>query len=455
MPVPSDNWKKRQVGKLYPLCLKGTTIKIINARQNIIYNNRLNKDIIANRDFVRIFKLCNGEYTVKDIVDNIFGREALSNSVIYQKVKKVLLGLEKEEMILFFHSPQKGNIRIIKNKYKYPLNYIYLEVTKKCNFSCIHCYANCPSLNQKGVDISTEMSKEDYFKLIDTLDEMGVVFIFITGGEPFMREDIFEILSYIYSKNIGFSILTNGSLLNTNKIQKLSKLRPQSIQVSFDCYDKISFDRIRGVGRYKQVLNTMEKIITHNLPLKINTVLFNEINSSYLDIKKLLSFLNSHLSVSDITFDAFIPQGEGLNKDYLQVNEKKTMAALKKAWREIHPDKMNIMDANSIKSATSDTFCGIGVEMIYIATNGDIFLCPGLSSVKYKIDNINNKNLEDIWTNSEMFAYFRKKNYLKDSECKGCVHLSDCDGGCKARAVYLHGHFNDKDPWMCAYYGKQ
>ena len=86
------------------------------------------------------------------------------------------------------------------------------QITSRCNLRCKHCYYIDKDYSSK------EITKERFKEILDELNELGIVEINLTGGEPFIRKDIFEIISYIKQKNIALKISTNATLINYNTI---------------------------------------------------------------------------------------------------------------------------------------------------------------------------------------------------------------------------------------------
>ncbi|MFW6282862.1 MAG: SPASM domain-containing protein [Minisyncoccales bacterium] len=98
------------------------------------------------------------------------------------------------------------------------------------------------------------------------------------------------------------------------------------------------------------------------------------------------------------------------------------------------------------------SFCGLGESIFYLTHEGDITLCTVLNDKEYSAGNIFEDSIKNIWENSLLFDYFRKRKHLKDSECGECKVLSNCGGGCKAKPVMLEGFFNKPDLWACSFY---
>ena len=143
----------------------------------------------------------------------------------------------------------------------------------KCNLKCIHCYSS----NKKS-----ELTTNEIFKIIENLYETGVGLIDFGGGEPLLRDDIFDILSY--SKDVGLytSITTNGTLLNKESIKHLKNLNIDHICISLDGFKPETHDYIRNKkGTYDNVINGIKNCKSAGIDTQISTVImkknFNEL----------------------------------------------------------------------------------------------------------------------------------------------------------------------------------
>ena len=105
-----------------------------------------------------------------------------------------------------------------------------IEVTARCNNNCRHCYINCPendeSLREK------ELSFEDIRQLADDAVDMGALWCLITGGEPLLRDDFFDLYMYLKKKGLLVSVFTNGTLITDEHISLFKKYPPRDLEVS-------------------------------------------------------------------------------------------------------------------------------------------------------------------------------------------------------------------------------
>ncbi len=442
----------------YPLTFGRVSIRK-NRDNFFIYDKKIKKNLIANEDLVEILSLCNGQNSIQNIINDISEKRKYGQEQIFEKTTNVLSKLAEDKLIYFKKEKSYVPIRIREYNFRFPLNFVYLEPTRRCNFRCIHCYAMSPSITRTSKG-NNEINTKKFFNLIDRFDEMGVISICLTGGELFFRRDILDILKYIDSKNIEIGILSNGSLLDKHKINEIKKLDPKFIRISFDSHKKELFEKIRGEGTYNKVIKNIEELLDYGIKTEINCVLFRGINDSYSHLREFLSFFGDRgVSPQKITFDEFAPEGEGKDKSFYLVKEKMTVKKIKKAFKKVFPNSEFVrMKETSFwnkydgENNFNSNFCGLGEETCYINSNGDVTLCPGLSIAIYRVGNILKEDIKEVWENSEMFNYFRNKEYLKDCKCSDCKSLEKCFGGCKAKSMTFFGKFNAHDPWMCAYF---
>jgi len=106
-------------------------------------------------------------------------------------------------------------------------NFVVYECNRRCNLNCEHCYIDA---NNKDYD---ELSLGEIKSLINDLSQMGVYVLGLVGGEPILRDDIFDILNYARSKNLATSISTNGTLIDRNMAKKFKESEIGEISVSF------------------------------------------------------------------------------------------------------------------------------------------------------------------------------------------------------------------------------
>ena len=120
---------------------------------------------------------------------------------------------------------------------------VMLELTYRCNFKCKHCYI--PKSYKKK--FRRELNTRQIFSILDQLQELGCLYLGFTGGEPFLRKDIFDILWYAKRKGFQIIIYTNGSLIDKDKARELKCLSPNKVDITIPAMSKDIFERITGL----------------------------------------------------------------------------------------------------------------------------------------------------------------------------------------------------------------
>lgn len=147
-----------------------------------------------------------------------------------------------------------------------------MELTYNCSEKCIHCYNPGASRNDEEIsmrNIKNELTLEEYKNIIDQLYEQGLVRVTLSGGDPFSKGIIWDLIEYLFSKNIVFDIYTNGQGLYGKEV-KLAQYFPATVGLSLYSSIPNIHDRITRVnGSWVKTVSVIEKLAA----LKINTAL--------------------------------------------------------------------------------------------------------------------------------------------------------------------------------------
>lgn len=203
---------------------------------------------------------------------------------------------------------------------------IIWETTRRCNLKCKMCVFY--GLHSVKPDVSAELSIEDFKNALDNIKASYLYypykpFLGFTGGELFLRTDIFDILTYAKKLGFEFSITTNFSLINEQKAIELLNLNPADIRVSLDGPAKIH-DEIRGYdGLYNKIISSIKWIKKNNkyIPFKLNCVI-NSTNIDHLtDMVQVAKELSADLSFQHIQFsnNKLIEENKKVTKKFLGI----------------------------------------------------------------------------------------------------------------------------------------
>ncbi|ONG71196.1 hypothetical protein BKK42_04280 [Bacillus cereus] len=330
-----------------------------------------------------------------------------------------------------------------------------LIVTDKCNLNCPHCFSN----NCGSLDATTDEIK----RVIDQIVDVGVISLYLTGGEPFMRTDLEEIIAYIKKKRLFLTIHTNALLLNRERVKKISQLLNKEedvIQISIDGSTLDISNKMRTLNskQFDRFKRNCELLSEFSVPTKINVTVTNHNVQDLVNIYQYAAKIKAKQIAFSTLFeidtndgDTYLPSSKELMYSFCDVLEE---AKKMKNPVQIIQDPIAVPCGvselqqifNENKEETPWYFCPAGTLAIEIDTNGNIFPCPFLRSENFNAGNINEQSLSLIWKSGKRWESFRDR-YLRGYEgCSGCSFSDSCRGACAAQAYHKGMTMYDPDP---------
>lgn len=324
-----------------------------------------------------------------------------------------------------------------------------IRLTKACNLRCPHCYVDA------GCPLKNELTTKELKLIIDQLVRLKVFYVFYTGGEPFLRKDISEILKYTHKKGIGISISSNGTVLNKDILNKVKDIPFTLFQISLDGTKKIH-ESIRGKGSWDKAIKAI-KLARSKLKGNIGLGTVISKKNFYL-IDKILS---TGASAGADTFTLLCLILSGRADESQNPSPKEFMNSVKLAFKEykrLRPALTLAKDTTVPPALIPSTFRKKMLHMTFapcsfpyylgVNANGDVAPCDGLFNIEEMVvGNIREKPLEEIWRKSKLLKELRKIN---PSDLKGicgkCIYKDYCCGGCRAHAFIKYRDFAMPDP---------
>jgi radical SAM protein with 4Fe4S-binding SPASM domain len=340
---------------------------------------------------------------------------------------------------------------------------VQLLLTHRCNLNCIYC--SVEEYNEKEL----ELSAQEWIALLKRLKESGVFTIDLSGGEIFLREDIFEILEAAIKFNFPkITITSNGTLINDDIGRRLKALNFNEISTSLDG-DAESHDLLRGRDSFAKTINGIGHLVQNGI---IPRVLFTPLKGNYRSLEnmidivyplgiRMLSFNSLHPTgkcrriFRDIVLDCFADQGESKNiignirrkyPDFKIADMPLRYHCLPEMYEQRYP--MNTK-RKYLKS------CSAGHSSCNITSNGWVIPCSEL--FVFRGGNIRDQDILDIWKYSEAFAKIRDLSDVSSDQipyCKNCQYNILCNSGCRADAYAVYGDLLAPDPY-CPYWKNQ
>ncbi|WP_297523373.1 radical SAM protein [uncultured Clostridium sp.] len=288
----------------------------------------------------------------------------------------------------------------------------YIAVTARCMYKCWHCSAKRFIADENNC--KDEISTENMKKIINDLQNLGVGIIGFTGGEPLLRKDLEEIISFVDQRSTSY-LFTNGFGLTLEKAKGLKKAGLFGVGISIDSITESVHDEKRGhKGAYKIAIEAIKNCKQAGLYTMAQTVCTREMLNAG-EIFELNKFLKT-LDIDEVRILEPIPCGSLLEKNdaILSKDEKKKLIDLHSTLNKSKEyPKVSVFPYIESK----DQFgCGAGVQHSYIDNKGDFLPCD---FVPESFGNVLEEDIKDIWT--RMHEKFDKpKCYCYAKKCDKC-----------------------------------
>ncbi len=339
------------------------------------------------------------------------------------------------------------------------LRLVAWETTRNCNLSCVHCRAsasNGPFLN--------ELDSKSSLRLLDQIAEVGPAIVILTGGEPLLRPDIFDIARHGTSIGLKMVMAPNGTLITPENAIKMAESGIKRISISLDGATREKHDQFRRVeGAFESALNGIANAKAACIEFQINTTITR---TNVDEIPKIMELAIQLGAVSHHIF-LLVPTGRGkyivdksinaveyeetLNWFYDQ--REKTSLQLKATCaphyyrilrqRAREEGKTVSFETHGLDAVTRGCLGGTG--FCFISHTGIVQPCGFL---QLNCGDVTRTSFADIWNSSEVFLSLRNYDML-EGKCGRCEYRRVC-GGCRARAFEATGDYLAEEP-LCLY----
>jgi len=330
--------------------------------------------------------------------------------------------------------------------YAHPrLRNLFLELTNACNERCFHCGSNC------SVPRPEELSTEEFKGILDQIKEdfdIRSIFLDITGGEPLLRKDFFEIMNYAKKLGFNWGMTSNATLITKEVAHKLAEAGMRTISVSIDGLPE-THDRLRGFKRgYELAMQGVQNLIDEKAFSSIQiTTVFNHENIRELD--QLFEIMKG-IDIDSWRVINIEPIGRALTRPELMCTPEdlRTMFDfIRSARREGYPVQYGCSHYLGLdyEVEVRDWYwlCNAGVYTASITCTGDITACLDIErNPKVIFGNIRKNRFKDVWENE--FKIFRQDKSETCGKCKDCEHKRFCRGD-----AYHSWDYEKDEPMVC------
>jgi radical SAM protein with 4Fe4S-binding SPASM domain len=316
------------------------------------------------------------------------------------------------------------------------------HITERCNLKCLHCYQGQPSAEELTFE-QLCLIIEQFESLLKKLQAQRRAkkihgLINVTGGEPFVRQDFFDLLQQFEEKReyFRFGILTNGTLIDSEVARRLSLLKPAFVQVSLEGTEKTN-DAIRGAGTFDRITSALERLTVQGIKTVISFTAHRHNYHEFLDVARI----GCRLGVTRVWADRLIPCGAGYSLDAQSLTPEQTReffeimyAAHKESQNHFCNTEIYMGRALQFLTGGGEPYhCMAGNGLVALQANGELYPCRRLP---IGVGNLLETPLVDIYEQSELLQKLRRHEI--SSGCESCIFNKKCRGGlkCLAYAIY-------------------
>lgn len=301
-----------------------------------------------------------------------------------------------------------SQIRVTKTS----IERLFIEITARCNLTCLHCYGNFKPLEQHQLSFSA------FIKVVNQAASCGIYRVDMTGGEPLIHPQISSMIQCLQRNGMLYTLFSNMTLLDANLYSLICNYKPEYVVTSVESYRPEIHNNFR-MGRYahEKTVNNIKLLTKAGIKVKVNLVLGAH---NIDDFDETVSWLND-LGVSEIVVDTIRVEGRATRN--LVADKQKLRKVIKKISQRIEP--------------IDGTYpCGVSTTMAYVASDANLYLCPSLKQQKFLLGNICNNKFSLYDSINALPTRFPEFNR---SFCRAtCLAGTYCTGGCPA-SVYNSG----------------
>jgi heme b synthase len=332
-------------------------------------------------------------------------------------------------------------------------------MTRACNLACVHCRAGAsPDADPE------ELSSQEGRALIDGIAAVGKPILIMTGGEPLLRKDFFDLARYSINSGLRAVLATNGVLVTPEIAKEIGKTGIARVSISLDGPTPEEHDAFRKVpGAFAKSLAGVDNLRSAGVSVQINTTLTRRNRNRLAKLVELAEEIGAdafHVFLLVPTGRARDMAGEEMDRDEYEETLTEFYHLARASRLETKatcaPQYYRILRQQAKTEGievTENTFglnartrgCLGGISFVFVSHKGDLQPCGYFDM---RAGSVREADFGEIWKNSALFTDLRNFSLL-EGKCSKCNYLRFC-GGCRARAFELTGRYTAEEPY-CAY----
>ena len=290
---------------------------------------------------------------------------------------------------------------------------VHLDVTWRCNERCVHCYLDHDDLG--------EMTYDEIDGLLTQMAAAGVFFLTISGGEPLLRTDLFDIVRRARELTFNVKLKTNAILIREKEAALIRELGVETVQVSVYSHRPEVHDAITKVkGSLNRSLDAIRFMVAQGLKVTIANVVMKQTRFDYPAVQKLAAEIGAEFTI-DPTITPHINGDRSLlrlnidRNDLREIMNDKTIAGAEDQFIAVAP--------GADEDAMDSIPCSAAHSACYVSPYGDVYPC-----VQFPLPsgNVRKQKFIDIWKYSPQLEEVRSIRSRDLPVCSSCAHVAGC-----------------------------
>jgi radical SAM enzyme (rSAM/lipoprotein system) len=310
------------------------------------------------------------------------------------------------------------------------LNYFFWETTLCCNLNCKHCGSSC-GMDKKGVELTAENILKVFRNIAENYDPKKIM-VAVTGGEPLLRKDLFDIMKEVSSLGFPWGMVTNGMLVDEEIVQKAFEAGMKTVSVSLDGLEA-SHNYLRNNDKaFNGAINALKLFKKSGYFSSVEAITcvysknLNELEGMYEMLKAM--------GIEEWRIFNIFPKGRAaFNEELLldKVSLIKVLSFIKDKRETNSKIKVSYSEEGYLGPAwerqVRDYFfyCGAGINVAGLLSDGSYSACPSLSR-EWKQGHVNESPFSQVWENK--YKNMRDRRWMKSKECLSCSERKNCNG---------------------------
>jgi len=338
------------------------------------------------------------------------------------------------------------------------------NLVRRCNLTCKHCYSI-----SADTDFPNELSTEQVFEVMDDLKQFRVPVLILSGGEPLLRPDIYEIAHRAKEKGFYTALSTNGTLINESNIGSITEVGFDYLGISIDGIRETHDEFRRKAGAYEESMHglrlcrdqgikvglrfTMTQDNAEELPQLLDLMQEERINKFYFSHlnyagrgnknRKDDVFLNTTRWAMDLLFERVLEeQRNGRETEFVTGNNDADGVYMLLWVKKYFPEQYEHIHQKLVNGGGNSS----GVNVANIDNEGTVH--PDTMWWNYDLGNVKERPFSEIWTDTSdpIMAGLKAQPRTVGGRCGKCSHFDICAGNTRVRALQLTGDAWSEDP---------